>query len=506
MAPVKLEVEMRSSNLISICALVAFTACAGAPKSTAAPTAVQATDLYYQRAAEKIGARAEAAPARAKNLILFVGDGMGVSTVTAARVYLDQATGDGGPMRELAMDNAEYGALSRTYSHNNVVSDSASTATAMTAGIKTLSGVLGVTYGVARECPSIAEHKVTTLFDLAEAAGRATGVVTTTSITHATPAAAYAHTFDRAHESDSRMGQGAVDAGCVDIARQLVEWPAGDGFEIALGGGRANFLPATTPDPERPDDTGNRSDGRDLTAEWAAKSSQHRVVHTAEAFAEIDLSSGAKVLGLFEPGHMQFELDRDEDAGGEPSLAEMTAAAITRLSQDGDGYVLLVEGGRIDHAHHGGNARRAIEDTLAFDAAIATALRMTDPAETLIVATADHSHTLVIQGYASRRSPILGLSGQPGLPAKALDGKPYTILAYTNGPGAAINQPRSNPADDDTVSDDYRQQALVPLGSETHAGEDVPVYAWGPGAAWVRGSMEQNEIFHVLARAGGLVE
>ena len=120
--------------------------------------------------------------------------------------------------------------------------------------------------------------------------------------------------------------------------------------------------------PEDTEKTGRRTDKRDLTAEWTAKSNNNVYVFDKKGFDAVDVKSGAKILGLFEMSHMEYEADRAKDAAGEPSLAEMTAMAIDRLPQDEDGFVLMVEGGRIDHAHHAGNAARALEDTLAFDA------------------------------------------------------------------------------------------------------------------------------------------
>ena len=136
---------------------------------------------------------------------------------------------------------------------------------------------------------------------------------------------------------------------------------------------------------------------------------------------------------------MEYEADREKDKGGEPSLAEMTEIAINRLKQDEDGFVLMIEGGRIDHAHHDGNAARAMEDYVAFDAAIKKALEMTSREDTLIVATADHSHTLTINGYPKRGNPLLGLAVDvDGKVMLADDGKPYTTLSYANGSGSVF--------------------------------------------------------------------
>lgn len=521
---------MRPALIASLAAFAALAACtsdgAARPDAPAAAPARVATapkqsaDAYYTAAASAVEARAAARGLKpAKNVILFIGDGMGISTITAARIYAGQTAGEDGESHHLAMDSLPYSALSKTYSHNFQVADSAGTASAMVSGMKTLSGVLGVTSQVSYgNCATVAGNEADTLFELAARAGLATGLVTTTRITHATPASAYAKVPHRDWESDTNM-RGASSDTCKDIARQLIEWPEGS-FDVVLGGGRAKFLPSDMPDPEYPDLKGERSDGRNLIAEWTAKSGSHRFIFDKAGFEATNFASSDRIMGLFEPSHMQFELDRGADKAGEPHLADMTRAAITRLGQNPEGFVLMVEGGRIDHAHHGGNAIRALEDAMAFDLAIATALEMTNPEDTLIIVTADHSHTLTIAGYPQRGNPILGLAvsglgGEGG--STGIDGLPYTTLSYANGPGAcretgkdAEGKPvydctRQDLTGVDTYAPDFRQPALVPLYSETHAGEDVAALASGPGASLMTGVIEQNEIFHIMARALGLV-
>jgi alkaline phosphatase len=165
----------------------------------------------------------------------------------------------------------------------------------------------------------------------------------------------------------------------------------------------------------------------------------------------------------------------------------------------------MVEGGRIDHASHGNNAYRALTDTVAFDQAIRAALATVNLDETLVIVTADHSHGLVISGYADRNAPILGLAGDEGKPIVAGDGKPYTTLGYATGPGGAINKDlRNDPSDDDLHGANYRQNATVPLPSAAHAGEDVPIYADGPQAHLINGVVEQSYIFYVMRHALGL--
>jgi alkaline phosphatase len=276
-------------------------------------------------------------------------------------------------------------------------------------------------------------------------------------------------------------------------------------------------LPETAPDPEDEGKTGRRLDGRDLTAEWTAKGNNHLFVWSEEGFDAVDPATDPKVLGLFEMGHMEFEADREKDTGKEPSLAEMTGKAIDILDNNQNGFVLMVESGRIDHAHHNGNAARALIDAIELDKAIKTALDMTNREDTLIVVTADHSHSMTINGYPMRGNPILGVVKEVGGElAKASDGKPYTTISYANGPGGvfpalAEGSTEAEPAgarDDltetDTTALDYVQQATVPMASETHTGDDVAIYAWGPQAHLLAGTIEQNMIYHVLARALGM--
>jgi alkaline phosphatase len=163
--------------------------------------------------------------------------------------------------------------------------------------------------------------------------------------------------------------------------------------------------------------------------------------------------------------------------------------------------VLLVEGGRVDHGHHAGNAARALEDAVALDDAIAAALGMVNLRDTLLLVTADHSHTLTISGYPQRGNPILGVVRDvDGKVTKAKDGKAFTTLGYANGSGA-VEGVRPDPEKQDTGAVDYKQQALIPLSGETHGGEDVAVLASGPMAHLFKGTIEQHTIYHVMREA-----
>ena len=490
-----------------------------------------------------VGAQAELRASRAlarsdapaRNVILFIGDGMSLATVTAARILEGQLRGEPGEDNLLSFERLPHTALAKTYSTNEQVTDSAATATALLSGVKTKGGVLGVDEHVrVGDCASMSGREVPTLLELAEDAGRATGVVTTTTLTHATPASAYAHTPSRNWEADTDKPEDA--AACVDIARQLVEFAHGDGIEVALGGGRDSFLPRDTPDPEDPGLYGVRGDGLDLTAAWRARfGAGAAYVWNAAQLGALDPAHTTHLLGLFERRNMEFEVDRGRDLGGEPSLAQMVRAAIAILARDPDGFFLLVEGGRIDHAHHLGNAYRALHDTLALADAVSAALELTDARETLVLVTADHGHVMEIAGHPKRGNPILGKvvgvwpDGSPA-DALALDGSgmPYTTLLYANGPGHLDGSdrqpagpkrfphdprspgPRAQGRTDLTVFDTeapaYMQESAIPLRYETHSGTDVIVYAGGPGAHLVHGVREQNFFFHVMLHAMRLLE
>lgn len=487
---------------------IAHPACVAALISLASPALAQTeagTETYRTQGEAALDQlKNEAAPRnRARNVIIFVGDGMGVSTLTAARIFAGQAQGRDGESFQTAMDGLVHTALVKTYSHDAQVADSAPTATAILAGVKTRNGMIGIgPEARVDNCASGKSHHLPSLIALAQAQGLSTGVVTTTRITHATPAAAYAHTVQRDWESDVDLPQEAKGQGCTDIARQLVEGEIGSLLEVVMGGGRSAFLPGSVRDPEHAEKSGLRKDGRNLIAAWQRANPKGLYAWNRDQLGAFDPKRQTRLLGLFEPDHMQYEADRPNDPAGEPSLAEMTEAGIRALSRNGKGYVLLVEGGRIDHAHHAGKAHRALADAKALDEAVAAALRLVNLEDTLIVTTADHSHTLTISGYPVRGNPILGtVAEETGKPRLAMDGKAYTTLGYANGPGAAHDHARSDPVAADTVALDYRQQALVPLSSETHGGDDVVVRASGPGAHWLRGTIEQHTIFYVMREA-----
>ena len=200
-------------------------------------------------------------------------------------------------------------------------------------------------------------HELATLVERAETRGHATGVVTTTTITHATPGACYAHVPDRNWESDAQLSPAARADGFPDIARQLVEFRAGDGLEVAFGGGRAFFLPSSAgsgvPRAAR------RAPRRPRSDRGVARSAPRRAVRLEPREASLALDPrrrAARARALRAVAPEVRDAARAGHGAGEPSLAEMTAKAIDLLRRSPKGFVLMVEGGRIDHGHHAGSA------------------------------------------------------------------------------------------------------------------------------------------------------
>lgn len=467
------------------------------------------------------GALPAAADAQTRNVILFVGDGMGVSTVSFTRFA---AVGVDG---RLVMDQFPYTALSRTSSADHITPDSAGTMTAMTTGVNTNSGIIGY--------PPTTERgdfngdgdgmPLTNIAELAKARGYSVGIVTTARLTHATPAAVYAHVHDRNLENDIAA---QLTPGAPGYNRRL-----GRGIDVMFGGGRRFFLPTTVTDEEG--STGRRTDGRDLRNYF--RTHGYTYVWNQAGFDALTTRE-QRVIGLFESSHLEYEFDRPTDAGREPSLTEMTRKAIQILQAIGKPYFLMVESGRIDHAHHAGNAYRNLYDTAEFDEAIGAATWEVDLRETMILVTADHSHVFTLAGYPMRPmgdlqyAPISAPSEYLEQPYNGIFGTvydirsgeifevgdsndvPYTILGYGNGPGHRMG-PRVDPNLDatpgyggevptDTAHHAYRQEATVPLRSETHSAEDVAIYAIGAGSEVVRGTVPNTQIFHWTVDALGL--
>ena len=463
-------------------------------------------------------ATTRAVPASAsKNLILFVGHGFGMVPSTATRIYA------GGENSELAIDRLPETALVRTSSRNALSADSAAAMTAYMTGVKVDNGVLSQTADTRPNdesgrpqaahgetaCPTVGNGKpVPTLLELAKSSGRAVGIVTTGRVTQAIAAAGYAHLCHRDGENT--------------IATQLVPDGAGsnprlgEGVDVLLGGGWQHFLPKEDPRGS------SRADNRDLFAEMRAKG--YAVIGRKTELAALGQPGAqpiGRLLGLFNRSHLGF--DGDRVTTNEPSLAEMTSRAIDLLQRNATGYLLIVEGARIGDALDAALARKALQDGRAFDDAVALALdkvRQLDPdlRNTTIVVTADHDHTLVMNGNSTlaertieARPGVLGVVHSYNDPAPyAVDagGRPYTTLALGAGP-KRVRGPRSQaPALNEVALGDrdssYESAIELGEGASAIGGADVMLGAIGANAARFRGTLDNIQVFTLMREAMGL--
>lgn len=479
------------------------------------------------------------AAGEAKNVIFFLGDGMGPVTVTAARIYKGekQLAAQPGSLvsaerATLVMQSLPRAARIKTFSLDGQTTDSAPSMAAYMTGVKQRNEVIsmdGDTHAVDAAgkqyvsgenstCPPTNGKPVDTLLELSKARGRAVGAVSTTRVGHATPAATYSHICNR--NGYNTIAEQSVPGHANYNAKLL------DGVDVLLGGGQRNYLPLSV------NPSSKRTDGANLVDAMKAKG--YAYVDTGSKLRAVDPAATTKLLGLFSQSEMAYELDRVKQNLDQPSLSEMTEKALGVLSKNDKGFFLMVEGGRIDHALHGSNAKRALEDTLAFDGAIQTALAFMEKKDpglknTLVVVTADHDHNMVFNGYPKIGNPILGkVNGYAdGKPTKAADGLPYTTLVFGNGgrPNATAssqvnaedgNKPWIAPArganrDDqtamDSTDDNFLQEVGIVLGapgSETHGGGDVMLFAGGAGAKIFKGTMDNTRVFGKVKEAAGL--
>jgi alkaline phosphatase len=331
--------------------------------------------------------------------------------------------------------------------------------------------------------------------------GKKVGIVTTARITHATPAAAYAHVPERNWEGYDTVYFGAnqTQQGCFDIAHQLVA--RSPPIDILFGGGRRFFFPNTTADFENTTIFNSRTDKRSLVDEyWRGD-----FIWNKTAMNKITFGSPKPILGLFERDHMLYETDRLRTQNDEPSLSEMTLFTIEHFLKFNQGFFLLVEGGRIDHGHHETRARQALDEFVQFDTAIGDAKQLLKNKgvldDTLLVVTADHSHVFTFGAYGSRGANILGFAALEQLNVSDVDKLPINIIAYGNGPNFSSPRNATYLYSLDTNSTRYLSPTALPMKAETHGGEDVPVYAQGPWSHLFIGTMEQHTIAHKMAYA-----
>jgi alkaline phosphatase len=419
-------------------------------------------------------------------VILMIGDGMGPSQVTLAR---DSALGSEG---RFAFERLPVLGLVTTWSASNRVTDSGAAATAFSAAVKTDNRVIGV---------DPAGRKTRTLADLARAAGWRVGYVTTTRITHATPAAFYAHHADRDDE-------------CA-IAPQLVAAAP----DVALGGGLDEFDPGA----EECRDSPPRGD---LLA--AARAAGYSLWLPGQPVP----TGGDRLLGLLARSHLAFQLDRERQPAADraASLADMTRVALERLKAGGRSFFLLVEGGRIDQAAHAFDAAGVVAETRAFDEAVRVVEehRRSDP-RTLVVLTADHATAgLAINEFVDwdlltrQRASVEWMVKEirrPGVSVEqAIDRlREWTTIAdFRAEEIAAVREPGNDIAG---LREARRRLGRSlgerngvtfvprapegPAATHGHTGEDVALYAGGPGSEAFRGVLDNTDIARRIARSVG---
>ncbi|MFC4078186.1 alkaline phosphatase [Salinithrix halophila] len=412
----------------------------------------------------------------AKNVILMIGDGMGPTQVSAAAYMKRKGYGAG----KLTMSRLQETGLATTYSHDSVVTDSSAAATAFSSGYKTDNGVVG-------KAPKHKEHyegerhdDVKTVLDDAQKKRKATGLVTTTRLTHATPASFASHVEDRDSENE--------------IADQMMN----HGVDVLLGGGKANFLPKK--------DGGKREDGKNLIQ--VAEKKGYTVVEDKESLKK---AKSNKLLGLFNNSHLNYELDRA--TSDEPSVADMTRKALKTLSKDKNGFFLMVEGGRIDHAGHDNYPAANIRDTLAFDKAVRAALNYAkkDP-DTLVVVTADHETGGMSMGangtYVFNKEVIDKVKRSSEFIGKEVD-KDRSKVKEIMAKYAGINdlkpeeeqsiQKAKDPAS--AVAKVISDRANVGWTSTAHTAVNVPIFSQGPRADQLSGTIDNTKIAKVISRA-----
>jgi alkaline phosphatase len=331
-----------------------------------------------------------------KNIIFMIPDGMGLADVTAARIYKNGP--EGAPLNLETLENIGY---QRTYSANSIITDSAAAGSAWACGEKFNNGEICYHVDGRPYNPSILE--------LAKAEGKATGLVATSTITHATPAVFGAHVKDRNCENE--------------IARQYIELT---GVDVMLGSGVAKF-----------NSTG--SDACGTSGNFIAEASQkgYPVVYTKAGMDSAVANGTRKLLGLFNDSGMTPEYLRVPGTT-EPRLPEMTTDALKILEKDGDGFFIMIEGSQVDWANHANDLKYQLGETLAFDESVKVVLDWINAsperkAHTLLIVVPDHE----TGGFAINGPNRLLNAGESVDAAwTSLDHTGVDTIIWSQGPGS----------------------------------------------------------------------
>jgi alkaline phosphatase len=425
--------------------------------------------------------------AQAKNIILMIGDGMGPSQFGAAWLYSNRVLGKELRMVEVMKSGRTAYVVNDTA--DAIVTESAAAATQIACGVRVPARAVGMGPDGKTPC--------TTVLELAKGKGLATGLVTTSGITDATPAAFAAHVPHRSDEST--------------VAAQELQL----GVDVLLGGRKQFFLPEAM--------GGKRKDGRDLLEE--ARRAGYLVVATGK---ELHQANGGKVLGLFNMGNMAYEIDRARTE--EPGLAEMTARTLEVLARNPKGFFVMVEGGRIDHAAHRNDAATTIRDTLAFDEAVGVALdfQRRNP-DTLLIVTADHeTGGMALIGHSKDSKEYIGIDlaaihkatasfevmlnelGKNPTPEKIREAvKRNLAIEITEDEAKLVSEdivPKLDPknysyATLHTLAFVLRPYLRVGWASQTHTASPLFAFGSGPGSEELVGFRHNTELFRIMKSA-----
>ena len=463
-------------------------------------------------------------PRKAKNVILFIGDGMSPAHRVAARL-LAKGIAEGKALGKLAIDDMPHMALVATAGSDSIITDSANSASAYATGHKSAVNAMGV-YADRTPDP-LDDPRVETVTSLAQRRqDMAIGIVTNTEIEDATPAAMVAHTRRRT-EYD-----------------RIVEQYFAAKPDVLMGGGRANFLPKS-------ENGSRRRDESDFVAQFRAAGYSLALTGPEMVSAAKDPGT-TKLLGLFTLGNMDGALDRKFLKGGtvgkfpeQPDLTEQVGAALEVLSKNPSGFFLMVESGMIDKYTHLLDMERAVYDTIMLDNAVRLAREWAAAHgdDTLILVIADHNHPIGLLGTIDddmtketpaplrERVRVYERAGFPNYPAPDAEGYPArvdvsrrlalfsaslpdhyeTLRPKLDNP----NEPTVAGKDANTYVANERYKSVpgaalrlgnlpAMINADVHSGEDVILTATGPGSERVRGQMDNTEVFRVIAEALGL--
>ena len=495
-------------------------------KRLSAAVAVAASGLAGTLAsAAGTASAADSNDGRIKNVIYLLGDGMGVTQVAATRQRYE------GPSGQLAMETLPSKGFVSTYAVEkksgqpgeadfkpNLVTDSASAATAWSSGVKTYNAALGV---------DAKGSLVPTLMELAKKAGYRTGNVSTAEITDATPAGQFSHALARGCQGPTYSATSCQDLAVTGTAlptsdlrvTPIAEQIARNGTaDVILGGGLSRF---------------------DAADEDALSAQGYQVLgspttQTVATEADLTAATGSKVFGLFNKGNLTIEKFKRENPASpqaaEPSVAEMTSKAIDLLSKGGskgNGFYLQVEGALIDKRSHANDAAQTLEETKAFDDAVAAALAFAKKdGHTLVIVTADHEcagFNIIEKGTftnAEAAAPPVNVDGgntANSTTAPVRSSGNTKDATRSTGPinGAGKNDPKNfAPATFATPEDGFDPaQGSSPLDGTTsaslwltylsgnHTGADVPVFSYGAGSEQLQGRVDNTHLFDVVGNA-----